>query len=568
MKANMFPLILSRFLWITFYTSMCFTALILSLSKTFLIEWDILVFYSTTISLPLVLDPFSMIFATTVTLISANVMSFAMTYMLHEPQLKRFSLLVLLFIMSMLMLIFIPNLVALLIGWDGLGLVSFLLVIYYQNPKSLGAGMITAMTNRIGDVMILLAIAMSMTQGHWNLFTFWESSFQPYIALLLMTAAMTKSAQVPFSSWLPAAMAAPTPVSALVHSSTLVTAGVFLMIRFYPFLHLSPLFHFILTISAILTMTMASMNAMAETDMKKIIALSTLSQLGVMMASLSMSLPKLAFFHLITHAMFKALLFITAGTLIHLHHHSQELRAMGNLTLQMPLTMAALLASNLALSGFPFLAGFYSKDMILESLMFTQSNAPATTLFLVGAALTAAYSMRLTMTVILAPNKNIPLHMVTDNDKYVSSPMIFLSLGALMGGALLNWTFFNPLPHPVLPPLMKMTPMILMFMGAVTAYAINLTTTPLWHHLTHQHNMNTLMWFLTPLSSQNMLPGPLTLAHLNLKLLDHGWHEMYGPQGIYHVLYTASGATSQQQKMFTTSHLTFIILSIMYIYFI
>nr|QHT65005.1 NADH dehydrogenase subunit 5 [Hesionides sp. PA-2020] len=459
-------------------------------------------------------------FASTVLFISANVMSFATTYMLGEAHIKRFSLLVLLFILSMLLLIFIPNLATLLIGWDGLGLVSFLLVIYYQNPKSLSAGMITAITNRIGDVMIILAISIALSQGHWNIISFWETSMQSYIIILIMLAAMTKSAQIPFSSWLPAAMAAPTPVSALVHSSTLVTAGVFLLIRFYNFLHLSHLFHSLLTISAILTMTMASMNAMAETDMKKIIALSTLSQLGVMMASLSMYLPILAFFHLVTHALFKALLFIAAGTLIHLHHHSQELRAMGNLVSQMPITMAALLSANLALSGFPFLAGFYSKDMILESLMFLPSNLPAALLFILGAALTAAYSMRFSMTVILGPNNNIPLHIVSDKDSHVTTPMIFLSLGAISSGAMLNWALFNPLQHPILPLYMKLSPLFLMILGFATAFLLNNYRTPIWHAMKLQHNMNALMWFLTPLSSQQILPAPMLIAHLNLKTLD------------------------------------------------
>lgn len=242
---------------------------------------------------------------------------------------------------------------------------------------------------------------------------------------------------------------------------------------------MSPLFHQLLTISAILTITIASINAIAETDIKKIIALSTLSQLGVIIASLSIHLPQLAFFHLITHAIFKALLFITAGTLIHLHHHSQDLRAIGNLITQIPVTIAALISANLALSGFPFIAGFYSKDIILETLIFIPSNIPATFIFVIGAALTAAYSIRLTMTVIIAPRKNIPLHMIKDNDKYLTSPIIFLGGGAIASGSLINWALFTPLPDPILPLPLKMSPLILVILGSILALYLNLSNTPL-----------------------------------------------------------------------------------------
>jgi NADH-ubiquinone oxidoreductase chain 5 len=171
---------------------------------------------------------------------------------------------------------------------------------------------------------------------------------------------------MPFSRWLPAAIAAPTPVSALVHSSTLVTAGVFLLIRFYPFLHLSRFFNISILLIATCTILIAGLCATTECDIKKIIALSTLSQLGIIITSLALNLPILTFFHITTHALFKALLFIGAGTFINYHNHSQDLRWMGNLTNQIPITVACISIANLALCGFPFIAGFYSKDYIIE----------------------------------------------------------------------------------------------------------------------------------------------------------------------------------------------------------
>lgn len=195
-------------------------------------------------------------------------------------------------------------------------------------------------------------------------------------------------------------MAAPTPVSALVHSSTLVTAGIFLIIRFYDFLSTFTLFSPILILSASLTIFMAGLSAITECDLKKIIALSTLSQLGVIMARLALGYPKLAFFHLITHALFKALLFICAGSIIHFHHHGQDLRTVGNLTNQLPLTIAAILVANMSLCAAPFLSGFYSKDLILELSVFNPLNYIIIFLFFRATICTAAYSLRLIFTAI------------------------------------------------------------------------------------------------------------------------------------------------------------------------
>lgn len=218
--------------------------------------------------------------------------------------------------------------------------------------------------------------------------------------MLLMFAATTKSAQIPFSSWLPAAIAAPTPVSALVHSSTLVTAGVFLLFRFYPSLSLYSMFKPTLLIIATLTTLMAGIRANTECDIKKIIALSTLRQLGVIMVRLGLGMPLLALFHLITHALFKALLFLCAGTLIHLHHHSQDLRFIGNLSRQIPSITSALMVSNLALCGTPFLAGFYSKDAILEAALFYPYSFVVVTLFFFATGLTVSYTIRFLIVVV------------------------------------------------------------------------------------------------------------------------------------------------------------------------
>lgn len=265
-----------------------------------------------------------------------------------------------------------------------------------------------------------------------------DFSFSLAISLALILAAITKSAQVPFSSWLPAAMAAPTPVSALVHSSTLVTAGVFLLFRFYPTLSSQPGFNSILLIMATLTSLMAGLRAITECDIKKIIALSTLRQLGVIMVRLGLNAPFLAFFHLITHALFKALLFLCAGTLIHLHHHSQDLRYMGNLLAQTPSIAAAIIISNLALCGTPFLAGFYSKDAILEFALFHFSNVPILILFFFATGLTVAYTTRFLLAVLWGPPNISPLHPISDKDIFCTTPTFILAISSVVGGASLN----------------------------------------------------------------------------------------------------------------------------------
>ena len=209
-----------------------------------------------------------------------------------------------------------------------------------------------------------------------------------------MLAAMTKRAQIPFSAWLPAAMAAPTPVSALVHSSTLVTAGVYLLIRFSPTLQSSEAQKLLLILAA-LTIFIAGMGANFETDLKKIIALSTLSQLGVIITILAIRQKDLAFFHLIAHAIFKALLFLCAGAIIHSVSEYQDIRVMGALVNIMPLTVISINLSNLALCGRPFLAGFYSKDLILEIAFFIERNLVIFLLLAVSTALTVSYTFRL-----------------------------------------------------------------------------------------------------------------------------------------------------------------------------
>ncbi|KAG7168794.1 NADH-ubiquinone oxidoreductase chain 5-like 10, partial [Homarus americanus] len=339
--------------------------------------------------------------------ISSIVLFYRGDYIEGDKRFNRFIYLVLAFVLSIGALIVRPNIIRILLGWDGLGLVSYALVIFYQNEKSANAGILTVLSNRVGDVAILLRIS-----------------------LIFIAGAITKRAQIPFSAWLPAAMAAPTPVSALVHSSTLVTAGVYLLIRFSPALIGSEAQSVLLIISC-LTIFIAGLGANFEYDLKKIIALSTLSQLGVILRILALGFADLAFFHLLAHALFKALLFICAGVVIHAVKEYQDIRCIGRLVFRIPLTRTCINLANLALCGIPFLAGFYSKDLILEVAFIRNINLLAFVLYALATGLTVCYRFRLVYYSLTGLFNLRRMSQVNDKSVVMTSSMIRLRIGVL-----------------------------------------------------------------------------------------------------------------------------------------
>nr|AWG96507.1 NADH dehydrogenase subunit 5 [Neptunea subdilatata] len=507
------------------------TMTFIMMNYNIILEWSIFQMSSCSMTFMFIFDPISLSFSNVVCLISGCVMLFSSSYMSHDPFLKRFVWLVMLFVLSMNLLVFIPSLPALLLGWDGLGIVSFALVIYYQNMKSLGAGMVTVLANRIGDVMILISIGLLVLQGHWLIISMWDYYLTTWTALTITLAAMTKSAQIPFSSWLPAAMAAPTPVSALVHSSTLVTAGVFLVIRFFPFLNTIPTFKPILLFISVLTLLMAGIGANYENDLKKIIALSTLSQLGVMMMSLGLGMPYLALFHLYTHALFKALLFLCAGMFIHNSSNTQDIRHMGTLFSQAPLTTTCMNIANLSLCGAPFLSGFYSKDLILELSLNNPTSFFMILLIFLATGMTAAYSFRLSFCSLWGYTKGGSYHEKQELDPYVNWATTMLSLAAIMAGFSMQNIFinFNPVPF-ILPFYLKMLTMFVIFSGLFIAFIA-------WDTNYSSKTTNKIkfffssMWFLTPISAQPLTKFSMLLGTNIMKSIDMGWLEILGGQG-------------------------------------
>uniref|UniRef100_A0AAU7B9X5 NADH-ubiquinone oxidoreductase chain 5 n=1 Tax=Pachyrhamma longipes TaxID=3073453 RepID=A0AAU7B9X5_9ORTH len=504
-----------------------------------LIEWYLVNLNSSSISMVLIFDWMSLIFMGFVLFISSLVIYYSDEYMLGDLNIYRFISLVLMFVLSMMFLIISPNLISILLGWDGLGLVSYCLVIYYQNVKSYNAGMLTALSNRIGDVALLMAIAWMLNFGSWNYVYYLDmmnSTIEmKIIGVMVVLAAMTKSAQIPFSSWLPAAMAAPTPVSALVHSSTLVTAGVYLLIRFNSIIVDNFVGQFLLLFSG-LTMFMAGMGANFEFDLKKIIALSTLSQLGLMMSILSMGFPKLAFFHLLTHALFKALLFMCAGSIIHNLNNCQDIRYMGGLVLNMPLTSICFNVSNLALCGMPFLAGFYSKDLILEITTLSYLNMFSFVLYFFSTGLTVCYTLRLIFYSMSGDFNFFSSHSLGDEGWVMLKGMLTLMSMAVLGGSMLSWILF-PTPSMIcLPMNMKLLTLLVSILGGWMGYELS--------KFSLSYNLQSLnyylevsflgsMWFMPMISTMGVNYLPLYIGNKLTKIFDQGWSEEFGGQFIY-----------------------------------
>nr|APX40493.1 NADH dehydrogenase subunit 5 [Longitarsus membranaceus] len=544
-----------------------FSIYLLVIDMSFIIEYYFLTLNSTNFVYILLLDWMSLMFMSFVLFISSMVIFYSEEYMGNDFTKNRFILLVVMFVFSMMCMIISPNLISILLGWDGLGLVSYCLVIYYQNVKSFNAGMLTALSNRIGDVALLMAISWMLNFGSWNFIFYLEIMKNDFsmelISWLILLAAMTKSAQIPFSSWLPAAMAAPTPVSSLVHSSTLVTAGVYLLIRFN-FSFSSNLMYFLLFISS-LTMFMSGLGANFEYDLKKIIALSTLSQLGLMMSILALGGYKLAFFHLLIHALFKALLFMCAGNIIHSLSNCQDIRYMGGLIKQMPLTCMYLNICNWSLCGLPFMSGFYSKDLVVEFMSMGVLNLYIYIIFYISIGLTVSYSFRLTYYSLSGDFNFISLNLVKESSLIMLKGMSGLILFVIISGSIFSWLIFSTPIFICLSLMMKLLTLLMVFIGMSLGYEASKFSISNNFYFKKKINLLYfigLMWNLPVLSTLGVNYYFIFWGVMYNKLFDQGWFEYYGGQNLYFSLKNASFL-----QLFSMNHMK-IYLLMMIIWFI
>lgn len=440
--------------------------------EVFFIDFQLANFNFIRINFVIIRDLSRIRFIARVSLIRVAVLKFRETYIRADPFFYRFHFLLISFIFSIYFLILSPNFISILLGWDGLGLSSYLLVIYYGSPKAYNSGIITALTNRLGDALILVRIAYVLKTGTWHIFFYSLEPIHVGVTLIIMLAATTKRAQIPFSAWLPAAIAAPTPVSSLVHSSTLVTAGVYLLIR-HTSLFLTSHTSFYCAVVGRLTILIARVRALFEMDLKKIVALSTLRQLGVIILSLGLGAYTASFFHLLTHAFFKALLFLSTGSIIHSRNSHQDLRAMGRARKIIPLTGRFVLVSLLSLIGLPFISAFFSKELILELILINNLNTFIYFLIATGISLTALYSARFMYIGIVNFSKNEQVIFKSDEDQKLILRIIILRGPAILAGAFLQLVLFPTTELRSSPGGWKLGIVSLIFLGIIGSIFIN-----------------------------------------------------------------------------------------------
>ncbi len=392
------------------------------------------------------LDRLSVMMTLIITGIGSLIHLYSIAYMHEDEGFYKFFAYLNLFIFNMLVLVLGSNFMMLFFGWEGVGLCSYLLIgFWYKNLEYGKAARKAFVMNRIGDLGLLMGLFLIFHQYQSLDYAvvlpkIADGSTSQYmltaISLCLFIGAMGKSAQIPLYTWLPDAMAGPTPVSALIHAATMVTAGVYLVVRCEALFYLSPITNNVIMYVGLATSLLAALIGLKQNDIKKVLAYSTVSQLGLMFVALGCGAYTAAMFHLATHAFFKALLFLGSGSVIHAMHHEQDIRQMGGLKAKMPITYFTFLIGTLAITGFPFLSGFFSKDEILISAF--EHNKLVYVLSVISAAITGLYMFRMFFTTFHGTYRNHhhSYDKVHESPWQMSLPLMVLAVLSILGGAL------------------------------------------------------------------------------------------------------------------------------------
>nr|YP_009159501.1 NADH dehydrogenase subunit 5 [Elaphe schrenckii]AKQ20667.1 NADH dehydrogenase subunit 5 [Elaphe schrenckii] len=518
------------------------------------------------INISLTLDTLSTLFTPIALFITWSIIEFSTWYMTTDPHNHKFTKYLLIFLITMLVIITANNMYQLFIGWEGVGIMSFLLIGWWNGRQDANMAALQAIIyNRIGDIGLIMTTAWLMTSSSINM---QELMIQheminiiPMIGLL--AAATGKSAQFSLHPWLPSAMEGPTPVSALLHSSTMVVAGVFLLIRLHPIMYNNNIMMTSCLLLGATTTVFAAAAATTHSDIKKIIALSTTSQLGLMMTMVGLNQPTLAFLHMITHSFFKAMLFLCSGSYIHNLNNEQDIRMMGGLLKTMPMTSSFMTIANFSLMGMPFLSGFYSKDTIIETLINSHTNSWVIMITMIATILSACYSTKIMLTTMTGYPRTH--HKIHNETKTTMNPLMRLMLASVLMGTLTKASTLQTTTMTTMPKSIKLM--------TLTATMVGIMLSKDTHNMTHHlmpKNLNKLSLMFNQLAFFNIPHRTITMTTLKIsqqmstELMDLWAMENWGPKGLLNTL-TPTIHLSTQQKNMIKNYMTMFTISMILI---